>query len=62
MQTLPMHYTQLTQAVSKCEKLVEMGKTLKFSKTKLTKPLYKSIALNFQKTLKQLKHFLASTG
>ncbi len=45
----PMHpkivsYTKiLTQPLSKCEKVVEMGKKLKFSQTQPTKPLYKSM-------------------
>ena len=33
----------LTQALSKCENIVEMGKKLNFSKTQATKPLYKSM-------------------
>ncbi len=33
----------LTQPLSKCEKIVEMGKKLNFSKTQPTKPLYKSM-------------------
>ena len=33
----------LTQPLSKCDKIVEMGKKLNFSKTQPTKPLYKSM-------------------
>ncbi len=38
-----MFFVFLTQALSKCEKIVEMGKKLIFSKTQPTKPLYKSM-------------------
>ena len=35
----------LNQTLSKCGKIVEMGKKLNFSKIQPTKPLYKSIYL-----------------
>ncbi len=38
-----------TQPLRKCEKIVEMGKKLNFSKTQPTKPLYKSMKKKQQK-------------
>ena len=54
--------THLTQPLSKCEKIVEMGKKFNFSKTQPTKPSYKSMNKKQQLFKTVLQIFLNIPG